>query len=61
MLGWAGGELNKDDVTTFSGDKSADWDAVILTNRFSQCWNAASVNSDYIQTVTKCCNFSQSF
>ena len=47
MLGWAGGEHNKDDVTTFSGDKSADWDAVILLNRFSQCWNAASVNSDY--------------
>ena len=47
VLGWAGGELNKDDVTTFSGDKSADWDAVILRNRFSQCWNAASVNSDY--------------
>ena len=30
VLGWAGGEHNKDDVTTFSGDKSADWDAVIL-------------------------------
>ena len=55
------GEHNKDDVTTFSGDKSADWDAVILLNRFSKCWNVASVNCDYRQKVTKCCNFSQSF